>query len=177
MTLRESGICGHFLEFVAGCESQQIHTKQKLCPDKANHTVLSHCFAFHTLCWLICYCVFNVFSLKHLFFPLYIYLALSCCLLLFLTCFTCEVIPSLCNTLRLTRPSFPSPGSPPFLCCHGYYRRLPSEEDDSMSSNSSGKLNTSKSSSARRTATGSSSKNGKEELHKRSTNGEEGGGN
>ncbi len=43
-----------------------------------------------------------------------------------------------------------------------------------MSSNGSGKLNTSKSSSARRTATGSSTKNGKEELHKRSTNGEEG---
>lgn len=44
-----------------------------------------------------------------------------------------------------------------------------------MSSNGSGKLNTSKSSSARRTATGSSSgKNGKEELHKRSTNGENG---
>lgn len=50
---------------------------------------------------------------------------------------------------------------------------MPSEEDGSMSSNGSGKLNTSKSSSARRTATGSSSKNGKEELHKRSTNGEE----
>lgn len=59
------------------------------------------------------------------------------------------------------------------LCCHGYGRRLPSEEDGSMSSNGSGKLNTSKSSSARRTATGGSSKNGKEELHKRSANGEE----
>lgn len=42
-----------------------------------------------------------------------------------------------------------------------------------MSSNGSGKLNTSKSSSARRTATGGSSKNGKEELHKRSGNGEQ----
>ncbi|CAB1455231.1 unnamed protein product [Pleuronectes platessa] len=50
--------------------------------------------------------------------------------------------------------------------------RVPSEED-SVSSGGSTKMNASKSSSARRTATGSSTKNAKEELHKRSTNGEE----
>lgn len=41
-----------------------------------------------------------------------------------------------------------------------------------MSSHGSGKLNTGKSSSARRTTMSNSSKTGKEELHKKSANGE-----
>lgn len=99
-------------------------------------------------------------AILYLFF--FIRVIKVCCILLLMSVNWCSVDTSLTSLFLLSSLS---------PCCYGHCRRL-SSEDGSVSSNGSGKLNNSKSSSVRRTTT-NSSKSGKEELHKRSTIGED----